>query len=51
MGEMVTITAAEYQALLGTAENFADLRAYDRAMAAIAGGRRGTHPPQHSPIA
>ena len=38
MREMVTIPAAEYQALLGTAENFADLRTYDRAMAAIARG-------------
>ena len=38
MGEMVTIPAAEYRALLGTAENFADLRAYDRTMAAIVRG-------------
>ena len=38
MGEMVTIPTAEYRALLGTAENFADLRAYDRTMAAIVRG-------------
>ncbi len=38
MGEMVTIPAAEYRALLGTAENFADLRAHDNAMAAFARG-------------
>ena len=38
MGEMVTIPAAEYRALLGSAANLADLRAHDRAMAAIAQG-------------
>jgi DNA-binding XRE family transcriptional regulator len=38
MGEMVTIPAAEYQALRDAAENLADLRAHDRAMAAIARG-------------
>ena len=38
MGEMVTIPAAEYHALLGAATNLADLRAHDRAMAAIARG-------------
>ena len=38
MGEMVTIPVAEYQALLGAATNLADLRAHDRAMAAIARG-------------
>ena len=36
MGEMITIPAAEYQALLGAATNLADLTAHDRAMAAIA---------------
>ena len=35
MGEMVTIPAAEYQALLGAATNLADLRAHDRATVAI----------------
>ena len=38
MGEMVTIPAAEYRALLGSAANLAGLRAHDRAMAAIARG-------------
>ena len=38
MGEMVTIPAAEYRALLGAATNLADLRAHDHAMAAIARG-------------
>ena len=38
MGEMITIPAAEYRALLGAATNLADLRAHDRAMAAIARG-------------
>ena len=38
MGEMVTIPAAEYKALLGAAANFADLSAHDSAMAAIARG-------------
>ena len=38
MGEMITIPAAEYQALLGAATNLADLTAHDRAMAAIARG-------------
>jgi hypothetical protein len=38
MAEMVIITAAEYQALLGAATNLADLREHDRAMAAIARG-------------
>ena len=32
---MITILAAEYQALLGAAANLVDLRAYDRAMTAI----------------
>ena len=38
MGEMVTISTAEYQSLLGAAANLADLREYDGAMAAIARG-------------
>ena len=38
MGEMGTIPAAEYKALLGAAANFADLSAHDSAMAAIAPG-------------
>jgi len=38
MGEMVTISRAEYDRLIETAENFADLRAYDRAKAALAAG-------------
>ena len=38
MGEMVTIPAAEYQALPGAAANLADLSAHDHAMAAIARG-------------
>ena len=38
MGEMITIPAAEYRALLGAATNLADLRAHDHAMAAIARG-------------
>ena len=38
MGEMITIPAAEYRALLGSAANLADLRAHDRAMAAITRG-------------
>ena len=38
MGEMITIPAAEYRALLGSAANLADLTAHDRAMAAIARG-------------
>ena len=38
MGEMITIPAAEYQALLGAATDLADLRAHDRAIAAIARG-------------
>ena len=38
MGEMITIPAAEYKALRDAAENLADLRAHDRAMAAIARG-------------
>ena len=38
MGEMITIPAAEYRALLGSASNLADLTAHDRAMAAIARG-------------
>ena len=38
MGEMITIPAAEYQALLGAAANLDDLRAHGRMMAAIARG-------------
>lgn len=38
MNEMVTITRTEYDRLRGAAEDLADLRAYDRAMAALAAG-------------
>ena len=38
MGEMISIPASEYRALLGAAKNLADLRAHDRAMAAIGRG-------------
>ena len=38
MGEMITIPLDEYRALKCAAEDFADLRAYDRAMGAIARG-------------
>ena len=38
MNEMVRITREEYDRLLADAETLADLRAYDRAMDAIASG-------------
>ena len=38
MNEMVTITKAEYQRLRDAAEKLDDLRAYDRAKAALASG-------------
>ena len=38
MNEMVTITRAEYDRLCHAAEDLGDLRAYDRAKAALASG-------------
>lgn len=38
MGEMITIPLDEYKALMGAAEDLADLRAFDRANAALASG-------------
>lgn len=38
MGEMITIPVEEYQALQAAREDLDDLRAYDRAMAAVAAG-------------
>lgn len=38
MGEMVTIERGEYDRLLAAEEDLADLRAYDRAMAALSTG-------------
>lgn len=38
MGEMITIPVEEYQALQADREDLADLRAYDRATAALAAG-------------
>lgn len=38
MNEMVTITRAEYDRLRHAAEDLSDLRAYDRAKAALASG-------------
>ena len=38
MGEMVTIPLEEYEALKAAREDLADLRAYDRARAALASG-------------
>ncbi|MCX7284706.1 MAG: helix-turn-helix transcriptional regulator [Novosphingobium sp.] len=38
MGEMITIPLDEYQALLHAAEDLDDLRAFDRAKAALATG-------------
>jgi len=38
MGEMVTIPREEYEALKEAREDLADLRAYDRAKAALASG-------------
>jgi len=38
MGEMITIPLDEYKALMGAAEDLADLRAFDRAKAALASG-------------
>lgn len=38
MGEMISIPVEEYEGLRQTAEDFADLRAFDRAKAALAAG-------------
>lgn len=48
MGEMITIPLDEYNALKLAAEDFADLRAYDRAMAALAGGEEELIPAEYA---
>lgn len=48
MNEMVTIPKAEYQRLRDAAEELDDLRAYDRAKAALAAGEDELIPAGHS---
>jgi DNA-binding XRE family transcriptional regulator len=46
MGEMISIPLDEYKALLAANEDLADLRAYDRTMAALAAGEEEMIPAQ-----
>jgi DNA-binding XRE family transcriptional regulator len=48
LNEMVTITRDEYQRLLGIEEEFADIRAYDRAKAALMAGEDELIPADHA---
>lgn len=47
MGEMVTIPLDEYKALVAAADDLADLRAYDRAKAAIEAGEEEMIPAEY----
>lgn len=48
MNEMVTIPREEYDRLLAAVEDLADLRSYDRAMAALAAGEDELIPADHA---
>ena len=48
MNEMVTIPREEYDRLLAAVEDLADLRSYDRAMAALAAGEDALIPADYA---